>query len=215
MRLAIVFDDLVQFGGAERLLLAVHNLYPKAHIYTSLASNEWLQRCAHQKITLKTSFMQNLPFKKALNRFYGLLGLHRLAFGSFDFKNFDLVLSISARFAHGIVTSPPTNHVCYMNSPGRMFWEPFDYFDKEGFLQNSLIRKVFWTFLPPFLLFFRVQDYFCAQRVDYFIANSRTSRARIKKYYKRDSVVIHPFVEISDLYLPESTLEDSFFASPD
>lgn len=121
MKLAIVFDDLMQFGGAERVLLAVHELYPDAPVYTSVAGKQWLAKCSDAHIILRTSFMQKLPFKNSLNRLYGLLGLHALAFESFSFDDFDLVLSISARFAHGIVTKPGTIHVCYMNTPGRMF----------------------------------------------------------------------------------------------
>lgn len=195
MKLAIVFDDLIQFGGAERLLLAVHDLYPDAPIFTSLASDEWVGRCKEKRIELKTSFMQKLPFKKQLNRFYGLLGLHVLAFESFKFDGFDVVLSISARFAHAVVTKPDTVHICYMNSPGRMIWEPWDYFEREGFLRSRIIKRLFWVFASPFLTLLRLWDYACAQRVDFFIANSKTPQARIRKYYRRDAQVIYPFVD--------------------
>ncbi len=195
MKLAIVFDDLIQFGGAERLLLAVHELYPDAPVFTSLASDEWAQRCEDKNIPLKTSFMQKLPFKKQLNRFYGFLGLHVLAFESFKFDDFDVVFSISARFAHAVITKPRTTHICYMNSPGRMIWEPWDYFEREGFLQNRFVRKLFWVFASPFLTLLRLWDYACAQRVDFFIANSKTPQARIRKYYRRDAEVIYPFVD--------------------
>jgi len=195
MKLALVFDDLIQFGGAERLLLAVHELYPDAPVFTSLASDGWLRRCKDKNVQLKTSFMQKLPFKKQLNRFYGLLGLHILAFESFKFDDFDVVLSISARFAHAVVTKPGTTHICYMNSPGRMIWEPWDYFEREGFLQNRFVRKLFWIFASPFLTILRLWDYACAQRVDFFIANSKTPQVRIRKYYRRDSQIIYPFVD--------------------
>lgn len=195
MRIAIVFDDLIQFGGAERLLLAVHELYPDAPVYTSVANDEWLKRCADLHIDLKTSFMQKLPFKKLLNRFYGLLGLHVLAFESFKFDNFDIVLSISARFAHGVITKPGTIFVCYMNSPGRMFWESHDYFCQGKLFQQE---KPFWYLVMPFLSLHRLCDYASAQRVDYFIANSLISKERIRKYYRRDSVVVYPFVDVVD-----------------
>lgn len=193
MKIAIIFDDLIQFGGAERLLLAVHELYPDAPVYTSIASDEWLTRCADSRIDLKTSFMQNLPWKKSLNRFYGLLGLHALAFESFNFDGFDAALSISARFAHGIITKPGTIHVCYMNSPGRMFWEAHEYFCKEKHFERE--KKLFWFFATPFLSIRRLCDYASAQRVDYFIANALTPKERIKKYYRRDSTAIYPFVD--------------------
>lgn len=200
MRIALVFDDLIQFGGAERLLLTVHELYPDAPVYTSLASDEWSQRCSDKKIRLVTSFMQVLPFKKSLNRVYGLLGLHALAFESFKFDYFDVVLSISARFAHGIVTKPGTTHICYMNSPGRMFWEPWDYFEQENFLRDDPIRGLFWFFSSPLLCLLRLWDYTGAQRVDYFMANSKTPQARIVKYYKREASVVYPFVDDLNRY---------------
>jgi len=199
MRIAIVFDDLIQFGGAERLLLAVHGLYPNAPVYTSVASDNWLKKCVDLRIDLKTSFMQKLPFKKPLNRFYGLLGLHTLAFESFKFDDFDVVLSISARFAHTIITKPDTTHICYMNSPGRMFWAPHDYFSQE---------KLSWCMAAPLLSLHRLCDYASAQRVDYFIANSLTSKERLKKYYRRDATVIYPFVDdlLVERSLPPSSL---------
>ncbi len=121
MKLAIIFDDLIQFGGAERLLLCVHSMWPDAPIYTSVASKKWLNLCKKEQITVKTSFMQHLPFVEKLNRVYSLFLLHVLAFESFNLNDFDVVLSISARYAHMIITKPKTVHICYMNSPGRMF----------------------------------------------------------------------------------------------
>lgn len=194
MKLAIVFDDLIQYGGAERLLLAIHELYPVSPVFTSLASNEWLEECKKRNIDLRTSFMQKLPFRVSLNRFYGLLGLHALAFESFRFDDFDVVLSISARFAHSVITKPQTKHICYMNSPGRMLWESWDYFEREKFLQNRFIRWLFWTIMCPFLTLLRLWDYTCAQRVDFFIANSKTPQARIRKYYGRSAKVVYPFL---------------------
>ncbi|MBU0649915.1 glycosyltransferase [Patescibacteria group bacterium] len=191
MKLAIIFDDLIQFGGAERLLLAAHELYPDAPVYTTVASEAWQEKCLAHHIDLRTSYMQKLPFKVALNRFYGLAGLHTLAFESFKFDEYDVVLSISARFAHGVVCKPGTLHICYMNSPGRMFWEMADYFSWAAPWQ--------WAVAAPFLSLLRLWDYTAAQRVDYFIANSRTPQSRIAKYYGRTAQIIYPFVESSEI----------------
>ncbi|MFA6981944.1 MAG: glycosyltransferase [Patescibacteria group bacterium] len=186
MKIAIVFDDLTQFGGAERLLLAVLDIWPDAPLYTSVASKEWVELLEKRGTTLKTSFMQKLPFKKRLNRLYGALGLHILAMESFDLSGYEVVFSISSRYAHGVVTKPGTKHICYMNSPGRMFWEPNSYFENEGF---------FTRFKGLSLSHQRLWDYSASHRVDRFIANSLTPRARIKKYYGLDSHVIYPFYE--------------------
>ncbi|HSX39789.1 MAG TPA: glycosyltransferase [Candidatus Saccharimonadales bacterium] len=201
MKLAIVHDDLIQFGGAERLLLAVHEIWPEAPIYTSVASKRWQKVCKDQKIKLITSYMRFLPFIEKLNRFYSPFLLHVLAFESFDFSQFDVVLSISARYAHAIIVKPQTKHICYMNTPGRMFWEPSAYFENEKFkpkVLNLLLTQL------------RLWDYTAAQRVDYFIANSKTPHDRIKKYYHRDSQIIYPFVENSK-FSSENSIEGDYF----
>lgn len=196
MKLALVFDDLIQFGGAERLLLAMHAIWPQAPVYTSVVSPQWRKICKAKNIKLQLSFMQHLPFVTKLNRYYSPFLLHVLAFESFDFSEFDIVLSISSRYAHGVITKPSTTHVCYMNSPARMFWEPVDYFKDESLLGTPRLGR---TFLAPSLAQLRLWDYCAAQRVDYFIANSKTPQKRIKKYYGRDSEVVYPFVEIKPL----------------
>lgn len=129
--------------------------------------------------------MQHLPFKEKLYRHYFLL--YPLAFESFDLTGYDVVLSSSTRFAHGVITRPETLHICYMNTPPRMFWEPQTYFE-----QNAPLSFL----LSPFLSYLRMWDYSAAQRVDYFIANSKTPQARIKKYYGRESHIIYPFVDL-------------------
>ncbi len=203
MKIAIVFDDLIQFGGAERLLLAVHELWPNAPIYTSYASNEWLKKCKKEGIILKTSFMQYLPFKKKLNRVYAPLLFYCLAFEGFNFDEYDIVLSMSSRFAHGVITKPKTTHICYMNTPGRMFWNPSEYFKSTNKLLAFLIQ--------PFLSHLRIWDYTAAQRVDYFIANSKTPRGRIKKYYGKEAATIYPFVDNTYLSKPISSKKGDYY----
>ena len=184
MKLALVHDDLIQHGGAERLFGAMREVWPKADIFTSMASKSWRQLVGrHAELT--TSFMQRLPLKKVFYRAY--FPLYPLAFESFDLADYDVVLSSSTRFAHGVVTRPKTVHICYMNSPGRMFWEPQAYFSGAPLLREAL---------SPLLGRLRVWDYAAAQRVDYFIANSGSVKQKIKKYYGRDSEVIYPFVEL-------------------
>lgn len=185
MKIAIVFDDLIQNGGAEKLLIVAHEIWPNAPLYTCLSSREWVRYCQTNNIKLITSFMQKIPFAVKLNKVLAVFGFHILAYESFNFDKFDIVLSISARFAHGVITKPTTKHICYMNSPGRMFWEPNLYF----------INRFLQIILAPFLSWLRIWDYSAAQRVDRFIANSKTPQNRIKKYYKRDSDIVYPFAE--------------------
>ncbi len=204
LKIALVCDDLVQFGGAERLLMAIHEIWPEAPVYTSVVSDKWRERLIREKVDLRTSFMQKLPFKESFNRFYSVFGLHILAFESFDFSAYDLVISASSRYAHGVVTSSGTKHICYMNSPSRQIWETSDYFSQEKFL-----IRVFSFLLMPFLTHARKWDYTAAQRVDHFIANSELPQRRIKKYYGRDSEIVYPFVEIPE-ELPSSENSDYF-----
>ncbi len=189
MKIALVHDDLIQHGGAERLFLAMVEIFPEADVFTSMTT--WARNPSGLDDDFSTrrvekSFMQKLPFKEKLYRHY--FPLYPLAFESFDFTGYDIVLSSSSRFAHGVVTRPETLHICYMNSPGHMLWEPHAYFENFPYPFKSLLN--------PFLSYLRLWDYAAAQRVDYFIANSKTPQARIKKYYGRDSKVIYPFVDL-------------------
>lgn len=205
MKLAIVFDDLIQHGGAENLLLAVTEIWPEAPLYTTFATAEWQAICSKRGISLKTSFLQKLPLKKRLYRLVAPTFLYNIAIELFDFSDYDVVLSMSARFAHGIITKPTTRHICYMNSPGRMFWEPSSYFEKE--------RRSFFSFISFPLSLLRIWDYSAAQRVDHFIANSVTPKKRIRKYYHRNAEIIYPFVDMSeqDSSVQESRAEDDYF----
>lgn len=198
MKLAIVHDDLIQFGGAEKLVLAMHELWPDAPIYTSAASEKWLEIISKEGIELETSFMQKLPFIERLYRYYSPFLLHAMAFEQFDFSEFDVVLSVSARYAHGVITKPGTKHICYMNSPGRMLWEPSSYFKGENYGLLSPIKFMAPLFLKLPLSILRAWDYAASRKVDYFVANSRTPQERIKKYYRRDSVIIYPFVDYEE-----------------
>jgi len=189
LKVALVHDDLTQYGGGEKMFLAIKELFPTAAIYTSMATREWIDRLGGRRP--HTSFMQRLPFKKRLERAY--FPLYPLAFESFDLSGYDLVVSSSSRFAHGIVTRPETKHICYMHSPGRQFWESGQYFGAEGSKLGRL--------LSPMLSYLRLWDYAAAQRVDHFIANSEHIAEKIGKYYHREASVVYPFVDLGQFEL--------------
>ncbi|MDP1710696.1 MAG: glycosyltransferase [candidate division WWE3 bacterium] len=148
-----------------------------------------------------TSFMQKIPAKRRLQK--ALFLLYPLAFESLDFSEYDLVISSSSRFAHGVVTRPETKHICYMHSPGRMFWEPNLYF-----ASNPGLGKL----LSPILSYLRLWDHAAAQRVDQFVANSKNIARKIKRYYGREALVIYPFVDL-DKFQPLA-MTRSEIASP-
>lgn len=179
MKIALVHDDLVQYGGAERVLAGLSEIFPDAPIYTSLfdKNNPDLVRQFKGK-KVSTSFLQKIPGWKVLYKI--LLPLYPLAFEQFDFSGFDLVISQSTRFAKGIITKPGTIHVNYCHTPPRFLW--------DDDLQIKLPE--------PLLSYFRRYDKIAAFRVDYFIAGSGNARERIREVYGVDCPVVYPFVDI-------------------
>ena len=188
LRIALVHDDFIQDGGAEQLFLAIAELFPSADIFTSFATSEWLMRLrqkAGNKRKIFTSFMQALIFKEKFYRYY--FPLYPLAFESFNFSNYDLVISHTTRFAFGVITKPETIHICYINNPGRMFWEAEKYFGSGAKIK---------TLLSPILNYLRLWSFTSAQRVDHFIANSHNISIKVKKFLNQYSSVVYPFVNL-------------------
>lgn len=185
MKVAIVHDDLVQWGGAERVLLAISEVFPEAPIYTSVFNREneiLLDKFKDKKII--TSFIERIPFWKDLYR--SLLLLYPIAFEQFDFSEYDLVISQTTRFAKSIITKPGTTHICYCHTPPRFLWN----FSSE---RVALI-------LAPFLTILRLYDQVSAHRVDRFLAGSKNAQQRIKKIYHRESQILYPFVDLDESY---------------
>lgn len=181
MKVAIVHDDLVQFGGAERVLQAICEIFPNAPIYTSLYddSNTYLAKAfAGKKII--TSFLQAVPGWRSFYK--PLFFLYPIAFEQFDFSEYDLVISHTTRFAKSIITKPNTKHICYCHTPPRFLWN----FSSEK--NVSLIK--------PFLSYLRIYDQISAKRVDLFLAGSENAKSRIKKVYGAESRVVHPFADL-------------------
>jgi len=204
MKVALVCDDLIQKGGHEKVVMDICRLFPEAPLYTTMATKDWQGKCAANGTKLITSFMQKFPFKKKLNRFYAPFLFYVLAIESFDFTKYDLVISISSRFAHGIITKPSTMHICYMSTVGRMIWEPDTYFEHENF---KGFKKVAKMFLSPSLSHLRIWDFVASKRPDSFITNSKISQQRIRKYYNRESIIIHPAIDTST-FLKNSNKKD-------
>lgn len=189
MRIAIVHDDLVQWGGAERVLLGLSEIYPDAPIFTSVydKENKLLSRSFHSKKII-TSFLQNIPGWKKLYKV--LLPLYPLAFEQFDFTGYDLVISHTTRFAKSIITKPETKHFCYCHTPPRFLWHLSD---RENFGWKEIL-----------LSSLRVYDQISTRRVDSFLAGSQNAKKRIKKIYKMDSTVVYPFVDLERFKQVES-----------
>jgi glycosyltransferase involved in cell wall biosynthesis len=189
MKVALVHDYLIRFGGAERVLLELHNLFPEAPIYTLLYEEEQMGKF-FKDTEVRTSFLQKFPhFIRRRHRH--LLPLLPVAAESFDLRDFDLVISSSSAFAKSIITRPDTIHACYCHSPSRFLWDWSHEYLKEmrlGFVRAAL-AKIAVNYL-------RIWDESSSKRVDYWIANSRATRDKIKKYYRQDARIIYPPVAL-------------------
>ncbi len=193
MKVALVHDYLNQYGGAERVLEAFTQIFPQAPIYTLLYDEE-KTGYAFKNRKIRTSFLQKIPLLKSHHRPF--LMLMPLAIEQFDLSDYDLVLSDSASYAKGVITSPKTVHLCYCHTPIRYAWDDsHKYIEEFGY--PGLVRK----FIPFFMNYIRLWDEQAAQRVDKFIANSHFVAQRIKKYYHREAEVIPPPVKTSLFYL--------------
>lgn len=201
-KIAIVHDDLIQYGGAERVIEVFHEIWPDAPIFTTLYDQETMISRGWNDggMDIRTSFFQNLP-KKAewANKFY--LPIFPLAMESFDFSEFDVVLSSTARFAHGIITKPETLHICYCNSPARFLWMFNDYEREHG-----KIKKWQKPFLLPIIHWQRIWDLSASKRPDYYLANSSTAQKRIRKFYRRNSEILHPPVDV-EKFIPKNEVK--------
>jgi glycosyltransferase involved in cell wall biosynthesis len=187
LKVAIVHDFLVQYGGAERVLEVLAEMYPEAPIYTLLYDKEKMRGKFSDKVVF-TSFLQKFP--KCLRKHYRyLLPLMPTAPETFDLREFDLVISSSGAWSKGIVTRLNTAHIAYIHSPMRFAW---DY--NEQYLRDNRKEKAAFL-VRPILNYLRLWDKAAADRPDHMIANSKYTQARIKKYYGRDSVVIYPPVD--------------------
>ncbi len=187
MQVALVHDYLNQYGGAERVLEALHDLFPAAPVYTSIFDPTTMPT-AYQTWDIRTSFMQRLPAWRTQFRRY--VALYPTAFEQFDLRSYDLIISSSSAFAKGVISRPGTLHICYCHTPMRFAWRTDDYVAREQI--NGLQAKL----LPFLLTYLRMWDVTSANRVDLFIANSREVAGRIARYYRRPAIVIPPPVDL-------------------
>lgn len=187
MKIALVHDYLNQYGGAERVLEVLCEIFPDAPIYT-LLYDERATGGVFKNREIHTSFLQKIPFSRKHHRIFPLL--MPLAIEQFDLSYFDVVLSVSASFAKGIVTKPHTRHINYCLTPTRFLWDDSHRYIDE-FKYPWPIRKL----VPFFITYLRIWDKEAAMRVDKFVAISDFVKTRIKKYYDADSEVIYPPVD--------------------
>lgn len=186
MKLALVHDYLIQNGGAEKVLEVFGSLWPDSPIYTLLFDPERLP--TFQGRDIRTSFLERLPFGRQKYQWY--LPLMPTATEHYDLSDFDVVLSSTSAFAKGVITRDDALHICYCHTPTRYLWS-----DTHSYVDELRVPGFVKMLLPPVLSRLRLWDKTAADRVDVFVANSKTVQSRIQKYYRRDAQVIHPPVD--------------------
>jgi len=179
MKVAIVYDRVNKIGGAERVLESLSELFKKPTLFTSIYNKKntpWAK-----KFDVRTSYLQNIPLLNMRHEFIPYL--MPFAFESFNFSGFDLVISVTSESAKGVIVPPGVPHVCICLTPTRYLWSGY-----KQYFKNPLLR----FFAYPLIWYLKKWDLSASTRPDMFVAISATVKSRIKKYYKRDSVVIYP-----------------------
>jgi glycosyltransferase involved in cell wall biosynthesis len=191
MKIALVHDYLNEFGGAERVLKTLSDMYPDAPIYTafivggSVAANEF----AGRKV-IESRFAPLLKIKKLYSP---LRFLAPKVWESFDFSDFDIVItSASWYITRGFKVGPNTKVICYCHTPPRYLY---------GYETSVNLQKYppVWLYALVVNHFLRKFDYQSAQKVDQFVANSENVKKRIAKFYRKDSIVIYPPIEVQKM----------------
>ncbi len=184
-KIAIVYDWIDKWGGAERVLLTLKEMYPTADFYTSYCDYEkapWAKQ-----FHFKTSFISKLPNVIKSNRTL-CVPLYPFAFESLNFSTYDMVISVTSSFAKSVVTRPDTHHVCLMLSPTRFLW------DQPEAYKSKLDRII--SFLQ-YSVYLKRWDYIAAQRPDKLIGISKLVSRNIGTYYHRDAEVLYPPFDIN------------------
>jgi glycosyltransferase involved in cell wall biosynthesis len=199
LRVALVQDFLVHMRGAERLFRAISDAFPHADVYALVAdprltATEWK---GHRVVT---SFVDQLPLARRVYR--GLLPLYPHAVERFDLDQYDLVLSNTMGFAHGVITQPSTCHMAMCMSPLRYAWS----FYHEFLAGRPVLQRVL---LHLILHRIRQWDRNASTGVDYFLAISEVTRRRILKFYGRDAHVLHSPIDVSAFHIADDL--DDFY----
>lgn len=183
MKIAIIYDRVNKWGGAERVLLALNKIFPEAVLFTSVFDAQkasWAEFFPE----VKTTFLQKSSLIRDHHELFALL--MPVAFETLDLREFDVVISVTSEAAKGVITPPHVKHICICLTPTRYLWSGY-----SEYFKNPLLRLI----TRPFIWYLRKWDRVAASRPDEYIAISRTVQERISKYYDRESVVIFPSVD--------------------
>lgn len=199
-KIAIITDWLTNYGGAESVISAFHDLFPNAPVYTTIYKPEKMRELGHLK-NVHTTWLNKIPFAKH----QWLLGQMPTAVEMMDLSEYDIVLSSCHSVSKGVITKPGTLHISYCHTPMRYAWEKWDFetrLKKFPSILRPLIRKQIKKI--------REWDYCAAQRVDKYIANSNYIAGKIKEHYNRDADVIYPPV-LTDKFKPVANPTNDYY----
>ena len=203
MKLAIVHEYLNQYGGGERVMEALHELYPEAPVFTLIFDPEKVPRHYQSWDIRPSPLVAKLPFLKKHYKKY--FPLYPVAVEQFDLSEYDCVISSSHLWAKGAITRSDTCHVCYCYTPMRQAWDKYhEYLEREN--ENRALKK----FLPFVMNYIRMWDRLTADRVDHFIGISEHVCRRIRKHYRRDAEVIYPPVD-TEFYSEVTVSKQDYF----
>lgn len=188
MRVAIVHEYLTHFGGAERVLQALMELFPNAPVFTLVYDRSGINVPFDER-RIRTSWLQNLPGARRHHRYFPLL--MPLAIEQFNFQDYDIVFSAAHSFAKGVITNANTMHISYCFTPTRYVWD-----DSHKYVREFSRSSLFQRFAPPALSYIRLWDYYASQRVNSYITLSAYVAKRIQKYYGRQALVLPPPVDV-------------------
>lgn len=197
LRVALVHEWLISWGGSESVLLSLSRLFPDAPIFTSIHKPDDRVREMFSAREIRTSALQMFPAVRSLYR--GTLPLMPRAFSRMDLSEFDLVISSSHAFAKAVKVSPESRHICYCHTPPRYLWD----------LYESYNTGLLGALRAPIMHHLRRKDAEVARRVDDFIANSAYVAERISRSYGREAKVIYPPVDVDQFTL--SSRERKFY----
>ena len=205
MKKALIQDNFIQNGGAERCIESITNVWNDFDVFSLVDHlNEEDRNIILKGKYATTSFIQNLPFSKKLFRHY--LPFYPLAIEQLDLSEYDLILSSSYSVAKGVMSHANQIHVTYMHSPVRYAWDLYFQYLKETNLDKG-IKSVFAKIMLHYL---RIWDQNTANRPDYYIANSNYIAKRIKKIYNKEAAVIYPPVDTKNFTISNTTQEYYF-----
>jgi len=207
LRVALVHEWLVDYSGSERVLEQILQIFPQADVFAVVEFLPPELRKFIQNKSVKTTFIQKLPFARTKYRSY--LPLMPIAIEQLDLSSYDLVISSSHAVAKGVLTSPNQLHISYVHSPIRYAWDLQHQYLREANLETGLKSLLARWFLHQM----RIWDTRTANGVDAFIANSKFIARRIHKVYRREARVIYPPVNVLDFNIREFNKEDFYLTA--